>query len=211
MIFKDRFDAGERISYELSKYKNNKSAIILAIPRGGLQVGSVLAKKLGLPLDVAFTKKIGAPGNEEYAIGAVSLGGEVIDPNATKFEGVPKDYIDRRIKEIREELKKKYKAYFGSKQPPSLKDKIVIVTDDGVATGRTMLATIQLVKKEKPKRIVLAVPVGPPEAYEMLKMHVDEIIFYSIEQDFFAIGEFYENFEQVEDAEAIKLLKEANR
>ncbi len=210
-MFKDRFDAAQQLIPYLIRFKNNKDAIVLAIPRGGLQIGSVLAKQLKLPLDVALTKKIGAPGNEEYAVGAVSLKGEIIDHDAMRSSGASQDYVEKKIKELREILKKRYKQYFGKETPPSLKDKIVIITDDGIATGRTMLATIDFVKREKPKQIIIAVPVAPPEALEMLKIHVDEVICIDIEPEFFAISEFYENFEQVEDEEAIKLLKEANK
>ncbi len=211
MYFKDRFDAAERLSKELEKYRNNKDAVILAIPRGGLQIGNVLAKRLNLRLDVVLTKKIGYPGNPEFAIGAVSLKGEVIDKDFVKTGEVSQKYIGDEVKRIREKLKERYKMYAGKEKPVNLKDKIVIITDDGIATGKTMLATIDLIKKDKPKKIIVAIPVGPEDTIEMLKKYADEVICLYIPESFFAIGEFYRYFPQVEDEEAIKLLKEANK
>jgi len=206
MVFKDRFDAAHQLVVKLEKYKG-KNAIILAVPRGGLQIGSVLAEELGLPLDVALTKKIGAPGNPEYAIGAVSLTGEVLED----VEGIPDDYIQQEIKEIRKSLKERYKAYTGRAKPPSLKGKIAIITDDGIATGRTLLATIEMIRKENPDKIVIAVPVGPKDSIRTMQDHADEVICLFTPSPFFAIGMFYQNFDQVDDEEAIRLLKEANK
>jgi len=208
-MFKSRFDAAQEMIRYLVRFKDNKNAIILAIPRGGLQIGYVLAKELHVPLDVALTKKIGHPTQEEYAIGAVSLTGEVLDPKVSRE--VSPDYIKNQIKEIRATLRERYKKYLGGKKPHSLEDKIVILTDDGVATGKTMLATIDLVKKDKPKKIIVAIPVAPLEAISMLEVHVDEVICLSTPPGFSAVGQFYENFEQVSDEEAITLLKEANK
>lgn len=205
-MFRDRFDAAKQLVKKLEKYKNNPDVIVLAVPRGGVQTGYVLAKDLNVKLEIVLTKKIGYPGNPEYAIGAVSLTGEIIEPGINKE--VSKEYIKTEINKIRTMLKEKYKKYHGEKERMSLKDKIIIITDDGVATGKTLLATIELVKKEKPKKIVIAVPVGPPDTIEMFKLNVDEVVCLLTPGSFFAIGEFYENFSQVEDAEAIKLLNE---
>lgn len=203
MIFKDRFTAGKLLSKELSHYKNNKNAVILAIPRGGLQVGYSIAKELNLKLGIILTKKIGYPGNPEYAIGAVSLTSKIVEE-----QGISKDYIQNEIKNIRNALKERYKKYLGKSKPQSLKNKIVILTDDGIATGKTMLLTIKLIKEQKPKKIIIAIPVGPTDNAELLKREADEIICLYTPENFFAIGEFYENFEQVSDEEAISLVKE---
>jgi predicted phosphoribosyltransferase len=210
-MFKDRIDAAKKLLPYLIRFRNKKDVIILAIPRGALQIGNYLAKELNLPLDVALSKKIGYPGEEEFAIGAVSLTSASYDKDFVKKGEVSQKYIDDKIKELRKALQEKYRTYHGDKKPLSLKNKVVIIIDDGIATGRTMLATVELVKKEKPKKIIIAVPVGPTEAVEMLKPHVDEVICLDIESEFFAIGEFYEDFPQVEDEEAIRLLREANR
>ena len=205
MIFKDRFTAGKLLAKELKKYKNKKDAIVLAIPRGGLQIGCSIAKELNLNLDIILTKKIGYPGNPEYAIGAVSLTSEIVEE-----QGISKDYIQNKIKNIRKSLKERYKKYLGKSKPQNLKNKIVILTDDGIATGKTMLLTIKLIKEQKPKKIIVAIPVGPIDNIELLKENADEVICLYSPENFFAIGEFYENFEQVSDEEAIKLLKESN-
>ena len=210
MIFKNRFDAGKQLAGKLGKYKNKKEALILAIPRGGLQVGNVLAKELHLQLDVIITKKIGYPGNPEYAIGAVSLTGASYDLDLLKTEGVSLKYVNEQIQEIRNVLKERYQQYGGKEKPISVKGKVVIITDDGVATGNTMLAAIDLLRKEKPKKIVVAVPVGHPDTVEKLRKAADEVVCLSIPPQLFAIGQFYEDFTQVDDTEAIQLLKEVH-
>lgn len=208
MLFKNRFDAAERLAGKLQKYKGKKEAIILAIPRGALQIGNVLAKKLHLPLDIVLTKKIGHPYNSELAIGAVSLASEIIDP---QFRDVPKEYLQQEIQELRNKMRERLQKYRGRKPFPKLKDKIIILVDDGVAMGHTMNAAIDLVRKEKPKKIVVAIPVGSAEAVTMLKRKADEVICLSTPESFMAIGQFYQQFEQVEDEEAIRLLKEVSK
>ncbi len=208
MIFTDRFAAAKELAKKLQKYKHNKNAVILAIPRGGLQTGYTLAKELNLKLDIILTKKIGYPGNEEYAIGAVSLKSIFINE---MHKDISNDYINSEIKKIRKTITERYQKYLGDKKPTNLKDKIVIITDDGVATGSTILAAIDLVKQENPKRIVVAVPVGPANTIRQLKKKADEVICLIVPETFFAIGQFYQEFAHVEDEEAIRLLKEANK
>ena len=208
-MFKDRKEAAGLLARKLSKYKKKKNVVILAVPRGGLQTGNVLAKELDLPLAVILTKKISYPGDPEAAIGAVSLTGIVLDERIK----VPQDYIDSETKEIRELLKKRYKKYVGKKKPLSMKGKIVILVDDGVATGNTMIAAVDLLRKNNPQKIVVAIPVGPPDTIERLKRKAEEVICLHKPHPspFFAIAMYYDQFEQVEDEEAIRLLKEANR
>ncbi len=208
MLFKNRFDAAEQLAEKLRKYKGQKKVMILAIPRGALQIGNILAKRLKLPLDIVLTKKIGHPYSPEMAIGAVSLEGEIIDP---QFRDVSPEYIKNEIKELREKIKERSRRYRGKKPFPALKDKTVILVDDGAAMGHTMSAAIDLVKKENPKKIIVAIPVGSAEAVAMLKRKADQVICLSIPGSFMAIGQFYQQFEQVEDEEAIRLLKEANK
>lgn len=209
MIFKDRFIAGRLLAKRLQKYKNNKNAVILAIPRGGLQIGYTLAKELNLKLDIILTKKIGHPHSPELAIGAVSLREEFVNPDFLKSGEVSQEYIDHEVKVIRKKLKESYEMYQGKEKPLSLANKVIIIVDDGVATGSTILAAIELIRKEKPKKIIVAVPVGPPGTIVLLKKNADEVVCLSTPEIFFAIGQFYENFEQVEDKEAIRLLKKS--
>jgi len=208
MLFKNRFDAAEQLAERLQKYKGKKDVVILAIPRGALEIGNVLAKKLQLPLDIVLTKKIGHPDNPEMAIGAVSLVSQTIDPH---FSEVSKAYLQQEIPELRKKLKERSQKYRGKKTFQNLKDKIVLLVDDGIAMGHTMSAAIDLVRKEKPKKIVVAVPVGSQEAVSMLQQKADEVICLSIPESFMAIGQFYQQFEQVEDEEAMRLLKDANK
>lgn len=207
MPFKDRQQAGKLLAKKLQKYKG-KDTIILAIPRGGLVIGFELAKALNAPLDILVTKKIGYPGDPEYAIGAVGPHDTVI---VTEREGIEKSYIDEQVKKITAAIHEKYKKYKGKVEIPQLKGKTVIIADDGIATGSTMVISIEIVKQQKPKKVVIAIPVGPPETIDKLNKQVDEVICLEQPEVFFAIGEFYEYFPQVEDEEAIKYLKEANK
>jgi len=207
MPFKDRQQAGKLLAKKLQKYKG-KDTIILAIPRGGLVIGFELAKALNAPLDILVTKKIGYPGDPEYAIGAVGPNNKFI---VTESKGIEKSYIDEQVKKITAAIHEKYKKYKGKVEIPQLKGKTVIIADDGIATGSTMVISIEIVKQQKPKKVVIAIPVGPPETIDKLNKQVDEVICLEQPEVFFAIGEFYEYFPQVEDEEAIKYLKEANK
>jgi len=209
-MFKDRFEAGKELVERLIKYKNSKDAIILAIPRGGLQIGHVLATELNIPLDIIIVKKIPHPSNPEYAIGAVGIEEVILNKEVVVASSIPDSYVDAEVKELTEAIKQRYKNYRGNKPLPKLKGKTVILADDGLATGHTMMAAVGIVKKQNPKKVVLAVPVAPPETIKRFKGVVDEIVCLDQPSFFFAIGEFYANFEQVEDGEAIRLLKEAN-
>lgn len=210
VMYKDRFDAANQLVEQLAQYKDNPEVIILAIPRGGLELGYVLAQNLHAPLDVLFSKKIGAPGNPELAIGAVTLTEQEVDPRY-KDDLQFQDYIDSEIKRIRELLKKRYEQYRGSQKPIDYHNKIVIVVDDGIATGKTLKLALKDIKKYKPKKIVLAVPVGTPDTIKKLEKYTDEVICLHRPQTFFGIGQFYHNFAQVDDEKAIRLLQDANK
>jgi predicted phosphoribosyltransferase len=206
-LYKDRVDAAKKLLPELQKYKGNKNAVILAIPRGALEVGAVLRDELKIPLDIVVTKKIGAPGNEEYAIGSVAPDGSVqVNQEVIARYEIPQSYINDEAQRLKHVIKRRYEDYRGDPNPPDLKGKIVIVTDDGIATGFTTLAAIQYIRKQKPKKIILAVPVSASDSYEKLKKEVDEMICLHVRDDFFAVGQFYEIFEQVSDEQAKKLL-----
>ncbi|MDP3640104.1 MAG: phosphoribosyltransferase family protein [Nanoarchaeota archaeon] len=210
MIFQDRFEAGKLLARKLAAYKNRKDTILLAIPRGALQLGSVLAKELQLPLDIVLTKKIPAPDNPEAAIGAVSLRGELLDEELIHLEGISEEYVASQAKELRQKLKERAALYLGKRKPLSLQGKIVIIVDDGVAMGSTMLAAIAFVRQERPKKIIVAIPVGSAEALAKLREKADGVICLHTPEFFYALGAFYREFPQVEDEEAIKLLRKAN-
>ena len=206
-MFENRTDAATQLADKLSSIKSEE-LVVLAIPRGGLPIGSVLAKALGAPLDVVLTKKLGHPYQKEYAIGAVSLDGLILSDAI----GIPKEYIEEETARIREVLKQRHRQYYKNRFPENLRDKTIIVVDDGVATGNTLLVTIGLVKKQEPKKIIVAIPVAPPSAIKLLEStpDIDEVVCLQVPHNFHAVGQFYEEFRQVSDQEAIRILEEAN-
>ncbi len=208
-MFKDRFDAGYQLAKHLQHYKNNPDALIVAIPRGAVEIGAELSKQLQLPLDVIFTKKIGYPGNPEYAIGAVSLDNVIIDKRVLEFSGALEIYLKQEIAAIRQLLHERSVQYHGSRKPLSLTNKIVIVVDDGIATGKTVEATIDLIKKENPKKIIVAVPVASKDALQLIKKKVDEVVCLEVPDYFMGVSQAYQKFDQVSDEQAIKLLQES--
>ncbi len=163
-MFRDRIDAGRQLSEKLMKFKE-EDVVVLAIPRGGLPLGAIVAKTLEAPLDVALAKKIGHPSNKEFAIGAVSLDDIVL----TNTMGVTQGYITEETKHIREKLLKRHDEYYKKRLPQNVKNKTVIIVDDGIATGNTLLATIELVSKQRPKKIIVAIPVAPNSAIKKLE------------------------------------------
>lgn len=206
-MFKDRYEAASLLVKKLEKYKN-QDAIILAVPRGGVPIGYILAKELNLPLEIILSKKIGHPYNSEYAIGSVSLHGAVINENV---KDVSIDYINTEANKILKNLKERFSLFMGGRKPTDLLDKTVIVVDDGIATGNTIKVLITEIGKSNPKKIIIAVPVAPPLTVNMLSKYVDEMICLNNPEDFRGVGQFYSNFSQVEDEEVIRLLKDANK
>lgn len=206
-MFKDRFDAAEQLLPLLQSYKDQANTVVLAIPRGGLELGYVLARGLNVPLDVIFTKKIGMPGNPEYAIGAVSDLHVFLNSNFNIPE--LQDYVAHEVDSIRQIIHERIKKYRYSMPPFTIENKTVIVVDDGVATGSTLLATLALIKAYKPKKIVVALPVSSREAYKKIQQEADEVVCISVPTSFMSVGQFYEHFDQVSDEDAIRLLHEA--
>ncbi len=197
MVFKDREDAAEKLAKKLEVFRD-ENPIILAIPRGGVITGDVIAKALGAKLDIVVSRKIGAPGNPELAIGAVMHDGSFF-PNSELIHmlQIPRYYIDEEIKSQLQEIERRLVKFRGSKNY-DLKGKTVILVDDGIATGATMFVAVEWIKKQNPKRLIVAVPVGPPDTLEKLKQIVEVIVLES-PYYFGAVGEFYDVFDQVED------------
>ncbi len=209
--FRDRRQAGGLLAKALSAYAGRKDAIVLAIPRGGLEVAAEVAKALCAPLDVVVSKKIGHPHNPEVAIGAVSHKGFVqVNEEYAKATGVSKAYLKAEEKRLGKQVDEKRLRYTQGRPFPALKNKVVILVDDGVATGSTMAVAVKFVRPQKPEKIVVAVPVAPPDALSRLRAIADEVVCLLEPSSFTAVGEFYERFLQVVDEEAIALLKEAN-
>lgn len=206
-MFKDRIEAGKQLAGRLRKYKS-KALIILAIPRGGVVVGKELAKALNCPLDVIVTKKIGAPGNPELAIGAVGPDGTVVlNQDLAPKTGADKKYISEERRAKSEEVKRRMKAFRKGKKPLNLAGKTVILTDDGIATGATVEAAIKWVKTKKPKKVILAIPVAASDSLAKLVPLADEVVCLDQPYFFAAVGQFYESFPQTTDEEVVKLLK----
>ena len=200
-MFTNRTEAGLLLAARLKKFQH-QPGVVLAVPRGGIPVAYEVAKELEMPLDIILTKKIGHPTNREYAIGAVSLNDFFIVPH----RGISQLYIDQEVKTIRERLKEMYRKFMGGKEPESLKGKTVIIIDDGIATGNTLLGTVNILRKENPSKIVIAVPVSSRNAVEKLSKAVDEMIVLLIPEEFHGVGGFYEDFEQVTDDEVLFIL-----
>lgn len=204
-MFKDRIEAGQRLADVLREFREKKKTIVMALPRGGIVPAYIIAKELKLPLGVIMVKKIGHPFNPEYAIGAVSMTGIVLDEQS----GVSEEYIDASTAKLRALLKDRYKLYFGDKPRPNLKGMRVIVVDDGVATGKTLIAALELIKKENPQEIIVAVPVGPNSTVHKLKSYADKVICLESYDNFYAIGLYYDDFKQVSDQEVKEYLENA--
>ena len=211
MIFLNRFEAGKELASNLLTSLDlspNSSLVVLAIPRGGVIIGSQLSSALKCPLDVIVTKKIGAPGNPELAIGAVGpIGEPVIDEALATRVGADENYLKSKILNLKSELANRLKEYRGDKPPLDLKNKVVVITDDGVATGATMKAAIEILRQESPQKIVVAVPVIAKDALKEIENLADEVIYLEAPELFFAVGQFYQDFKQVMNEEVKELLK----
>lgn len=206
-MFLNRNEAANLLALRLTQYKNC-NGVILAVPRGGVPLGCVLSEKLNLPLDLVMTKKIGHPAHPEYAIGSVSLHGITLGKHAT---GISEKYIAAEAKKLRKQMTDRLQLYNGKRKQIDLKGKTVILVDDGVATGSTLMAAIEIVRKHQPGKIVVAVPVSPYDTAQTLTAAADEFVCLSIPEIFYGVGEFYADFKQVDDEEVIALLRQAEK
>ena len=205
MIFKNREEAGKLLAKRLENYKGMKNLLILGVPRGGVVIAKEIAEYLKAPMDIIVTRKIGHPLNPEYAIAAVDEDGEI----TVGIENLDEygNYLKEEKERQKIEIKRRLKEYRGEDSHPDFKDKICIIVDDGIATGLTTLSAIRFIRKKKPEKIVLAVPVIPEDTIYKLKSEVNELIYLDIPEIFYAIGAFYEDFRQVEDEEVKVILK----
>lgn len=204
MMFKDRVDAAEKLAKKLEWIKK-ENPVILAIPRGGVVTGDVIAKILGLSLDIIVSRKIGAPYNPELAIGAVVHDGSFF-PNSDLIAAleIPKKYLDEQITEQLQEIECRLVKFRGRKDY-DLKDKTVVLVDDGIATGATVFVALEWIKKQKPKRVIVAIPVGPRDTIERLTK-MAEVVVLDDPVIFGAVGEFYQSFDQVEDYQVAEIM-----
>lgn len=212
MIFKNRVEAGQKLAETLKKFKDAQGTLILALPRGGVVVGFEVVKTLSLPMDIIVPRKIGAPGNPEFAIGAITEQGVgIFDEMVIGTYEITESYLQNEIKKEKAEAERRLKLYRGTRPPLDLKNKTVIIVDDGLATGLTMQAAIKTAKKLGAEKIIVAIPVTSPEAAELVKKEVDEIIYLKAPAFFGAVGSFYEEFGQTADDEVIDLLKKSEK
>jgi len=208
VLFRDREEAGKRLAEAVKRFKG-EDVVVLGIPRGGLVVAGEVAKALGAPLDIVVTRKIEAPGEPEYALGAVTQEGDVImDRQAAESVGASPEYLESQVRKKREEVKERMQRLRGDAPYPRLEGKLVIIVDDGIATGSSVVAAVMSVRKRKPKEIVVAVPVAPADAIETLAEEGAKVVCLETPGLFFAIGEFYRNFDQVDDLEVRRILDE---
>lgn len=201
-MFKDRIEAGMMLANRLQKYKG-ADAVILAVPRGGVPVAFAAAKQLDLPLQLVLAKKIGHPLNKEYAIGAAGLTDYFVVPH----DNVPEAYIRQEVARIRTRLNEMQQQFMGGKETKRLAGKQLIVIDDGIATGNTLLATVSLLRKLNPSKLVIAVPVASASAFEKLSGVADEVVSLLVPDEFYGVGAFYADFSQVTDDEVKRYME----
>jgi putative phosphoribosyl transferase len=205
VIFADRLDAGARLAETLERFAGD-DVVVLAIPRGGVVIGEVVARALGAPLDVVVPRKIGAPMNPELGIGAIAPGIRVLDPRMIQMLGVTADYLEREIETQELEIERRERTYRGPRPPVEVRGKIAIVVDDGVATGGTAIAALRWARGAGAERVVLAVPVAPGRSLGRLRDEADEVVVLSAPDPFSAVGEWYRTFGQTSDREVVEAL-----
>src|SRR5262249_28780951 len=209
--FSSRFEAGRLLASKLSAYRNHPEVLVLALPKGGMPVAYEIAKDLNLPLDVFLVRKLGVPGNRELAMGAIASGGlRILNEDVVRAFGVSQADIQSAMETERIELEKRERLYRGTRPPLNLVNRTVILVDDGLATGATMLVAVRAVRQQYPTRIVVAAPVAATETCEKIKTEVDELVCEATVDTLYAIGAWYDNFTQLTDEEVSELLDPAS-
>ena len=209
-IFKDRVHAGQLLAEELAKYSGRDDVIVLGLPRGGVPVAYEVAKRLNAPLDVLVVRKLGVPGWEELAMGAIASGGvRVINEQVVRRAGISGQAIEAAVTAQTKELHRREIAFRGHTGAPEVEDEMVILVDDGIATGSTIKAAVEALRQQGPAKIIIAVPTTSADACAMLEPMVDEFVALIMPEDFRAVGQWYEDFAQTSDAEVSDLLKSA--
>ena len=206
MKFDDRQQAGTRLAQALLAWRGQPDVIVLALPRGGVPVAAEVAQALGAPLDVLVVRKLGYPGQEEFAMGAIASGGVRVMSDIEGAWPVSQQVVEAAVRRERAELLRREQAYRGARPPPLIKDRVVVLVDDGLATGATMRAAVQSVRAGQPARIVVAVPVASREAVEFVGSQADEVVCLQTPDPFHAVGLWYRDFDQTSDEEVLRLL-----
>jgi predicted phosphoribosyltransferase len=209
-LFNDRVDAGRRLAKKLSEYSNREDVLILALPRGGVPVAFEVAKALNVKMDVFIVRKLGVPGNEELAMGAIASDNiRVLNEDVIRSFRIPERVIDEVAADELKELERREHLYRGNRPKPKITGSTVILIDDGLATGATMRAAADAVKTKDPAKIIIAVPTAAPDTCSDFKAEVDEIICFATPEPFYGVGAWYEDFSQTTDREVCELLDKA--
>lgn len=210
MILPDRHEAGRRLATKLQGYTGRDDVVVLGLPRGGVVVAFELANALGAPLDVYLVRKLGVPGHEELAMGAIASGGAaILNQDVIRAANVTEDDITAVAGREKKVLEQRERLYRGHSEPIRLAGKTVVVVDDGLATGATMRTALRAIREQAPAQVIVAVPVAPPETCARLEVEADEVVCLSTPEPFFSIGSWYLDFTQTSDGEVMDLLKEA--
>jgi putative phosphoribosyl transferase len=210
--YRDRHHAGVELAARLSHYKGPRDVVVMALPRGGVPVAYEIARALDAPLDVFLVRKLGVPGHWELAMGAIASGGvRVVSPDVVSWYKIPDEVIDAVARHEQVELERRERAYREGRPPPELKDRVVLLVDDGLATGASMKAAVQAVRAHGPSRIVVAAPVGSPDTCRELEDLADEVVCARTPEFFSAVGQWYVDFSQTTDEEVRELLRDAAR
>lgn len=210
MIFRNRAEAGRELAKRLSAYADQPNVLVLGIPRGGVPVAFEVAARIHASLDVFIVRKLGVPGREELAFGAIASSGiRFLDSEIVEAVGIPETEIERITAKERQELERREHAYRGERGPIAVDGRTVILVDDGIATGSSVQVAITALRKMKPSRLVVAVPVAPVSTCRRLRPEVDDLVCVHAPEFFYAIGEFYEDFTQVSDQTVTELLHKA--
>lgn len=194
-MFKDRFDASQQLAQKLMQYKNNPDTVILVKTRGSFAIGTVISQELHIPVDIFLSKKIGYPGNPNYTIGMVTLDDIIIDKRALEFSGEMQNYLKKEVAEIRNALQSRAQQYYKDHQHYLLQDKVIIIVDEGIATGKTMEVVIDLIKKKNPKKVIVAAPVASKEALHLIRKKVDEIVCLQVPDIFMNVSQWYQKYD----------------
>lgn len=209
-LYKNRFDAARVLSESLSQYAGRSDVIVLGLPRGGVPIACIVARALDAAVDLMIVRKLGVPGHEELAMGAIATGGiRVMNADVVANLDIPEEIIEQVAATELQELHRRERAYRGARPAPTLDDRCVILVDDGLATGATMRAAITAVRQQGPARLVVAVPVAPPSTIASLSKEADKVVCPATPEPFFGIGLWYEDFEQITDEEVRALLNHA--
>ena len=210
--FKDRRDAGKKLAQKLMHYAGLPDVLVLALPRGGVPVGYEVAQALNVPLDILIVRKLGLPGREELAIGAIASGGiRVLNTDIIRMLNIPEEVINIVASRELQELQRREHSYRGGLPTPEVRDHTVILVDDGLATGASMRAAVEGMRTQHPARIVVAVPTAATEVCEAFRYEVDEIVCAQTPEPFLGVGRWYEDFSQVSDEDVRVLFEQANR